>query len=184
MMQESNIPQTFWAEAVHTTMHILNKAHLRPSSDKTPYELWHGKPASIKHFRIFGSKCYINNNDENLGKFDSRAGEGIFLGYASKIKGYRCYNKTLRKIVESIDVRFDEELPKNKRDTNDNSPSENHEEENQDDDETRKTTEVVELRSKAPSRYTQKNHSEDQIIGDKRVGVQTRKQLTEQTKEV
>ena len=56
-----------------------------------------------------------------------------------------------------------------------NSPSDNHEEENQDDDETSKTTEDVELSSKAPSRYTQKNHPEDQIIGDKSVGVQTRR---------
>ena len=95
MMQESNITQTFWAEVVHTAVHILNKAHLRPNSDKTPYELLHGKPASIKHFRVFGSKCYIKNNDENLGKFDARADEGILLGYASKSKGYRCYNKTL-----------------------------------------------------------------------------------------
>ena len=78
MMQESNIPQTFWAEAVHTAMHILKKAHLRPSSDKTPYELWHGKPTSIKHFRIFGSKCYIKNNDENIRKSNARADEGYF----------------------------------------------------------------------------------------------------------
>ena len=70
-------------------MHILNKAHLRPNSNKTPYEIWHGKPVSIKHFRVFGSKCFIKNNDENLGKFDSRADEGIFLGYASKIKCIR-----------------------------------------------------------------------------------------------
>ena len=80
MMQESNIPQTFWAEAVHTTVHFLNKAHLRPNCDKTPYELWHGKLSSIKHFRVFGSKCFITNNDEKLGKFDARADEGIFLG--------------------------------------------------------------------------------------------------------
>ena len=139
------------------------------------------EPASIKHFRIFGSKCYIKNNDENLGKFDARANEGIFLGYASKSKGYRCYNKTLRKIVESIDVRFDEELPNNTRDIDCSNPSNSHEEENQDDDETSKTTEDAELSSKAPSRYTQKNHPEDQIIGDKRVGVQIRRQLTKQT---
>ena len=137
-----------------------------------PYELWHGKPASIKHFRIFGSKCYIKNNDENLGKFYARTDEGIFLGYASKSKGYRCYNKTLRKIVESIDVRFDEELPNDTTDTDYSNPSNNHEEEDQDDDETSNTIEDANLSSKAPSRYTQKNHPEDQIIGDKRVGVQ------------
>ena len=154
-------------------MHILNKAHLRPSSDKTPYELWQGKPASIKHFQIFGSKCYIKNNDENLGKFDARADEGIFLGYASKSKGYRCYNKTLRKILEIIDVRFDEELPDNTKGTDCSSPLDSHEEENRDDDETSKTTEDFELSSKAPSRYTQKNHPEDQIIRDKSAAICT-----------
>jgi hypothetical protein len=34
MMNEKNIPQTYWVEAIHTTIHILNKAHLRPHSDK------------------------------------------------------------------------------------------------------------------------------------------------------
>ena len=77
-MQESNIPQTFWVEVVHIVVHILNKAHLRPSSDKTPYELWHGKSTSIKHFRIFGSKCYINNNDENLGNLMQEQMKGFF----------------------------------------------------------------------------------------------------------
>jgi hypothetical protein len=87
MMNERNIPQTYWVEAIHTAVHILNKAHLMPHSDKTPYELWFGRPASIKHFKVFGSKCYIKNNDENIGKYDDRADEGIFLGYATNSKG-------------------------------------------------------------------------------------------------
>ena len=162
MMQESNIPQTFQAEVVHTTVHILNKAHLRPNIDKTPYELWHGKPTSIKYFRVFGSRCFIKNNDKKLGKFDARADEGIFLGYASKSKGYKCYNKTLQKIVESIDVRFDEDLPNiMSRSTRCNNPPEDHEEENQDNDELSKTTENTKLNSKGPSRHTQKSHPED-----------------------
>jgi transposase InsO family protein len=56
MMNEKNIGQTYWVEAIHTAIHVLNKAHLRPQCDKTPYELWFGIPASIKHFRVFGSK--------------------------------------------------------------------------------------------------------------------------------
>ena len=71
MMQERNFSQTYWVEVVHTTIHNLNKAHLRPNCDKTPYELWHGKPTMIKHFKVFESKCYIKNNDENLGNFDA-----------------------------------------------------------------------------------------------------------------
>jgi hypothetical protein len=111
MMSERDISQTFWVEVVHTVVHILNKAHLRPNSDKTPYELWFGRPASIKHFKVFGSKCYIKNNDDHLGKFDGRDDEGIFLGYATNSKGYRCFNKRMHKLVDCIDVRIDEEAP-------------------------------------------------------------------------
>ena len=52
MMNERNISQTYWVEAIHTNIHILNKAHLRPNSDKTPYELLFGRPATIKHFKV------------------------------------------------------------------------------------------------------------------------------------
>jgi hypothetical protein len=73
----SGTPHTFWGEATHTTINILNKAHVRVNNDKTPHELWFGKPPTVKHFRVFGRKCYIKNNDDKLGKFESRADEGI-----------------------------------------------------------------------------------------------------------
>ena len=86
--------------------------------------------------------------------------------------------------MESIDVRFDEDLTNKTRSTRCSNPPDDHEDENQDNDELRKATEDTELNSKGPSRHTQKNHPEDQIIGDKSVGVQTRRQLAEQTEEV
>jgi transposase InsO family protein len=104
MMNEKNIGQTYWVEEIHTTVHVLNKSHLRPQSDKTPYELWYGRRASIKHFKVCGSKCYIKNTDEKIGKYDDRSDEGIFLGYATNSKGYRCYNKRLHKMVDCIVV--------------------------------------------------------------------------------
>jgi transposase InsO family protein len=111
MMNEKNIGQTYWVEEIDTVFHVLNKDHLIPQSDKIPYELWYGRPSSIKHFKVFGSKCYIKNNDENLGKYDDRDDEGIFLGYATNSKGYRCYNKRLHKMVDSIDINVDEGIP-------------------------------------------------------------------------
>jgi hypothetical protein len=73
--------------------------------------LWHGGPATIKHFKVFGSKCYIKNNNENLGKYDDRDYEGIFLGYATNNKGYRFYNKRLHKFVDCIDIKVAEGVP-------------------------------------------------------------------------
>jgi hypothetical protein len=45
MMSERDISLTFWVEVVHTTIHIPNKAHIRPNNDKNPYELWFDRPA-------------------------------------------------------------------------------------------------------------------------------------------
>jgi hypothetical protein len=42
------------------------------NTDKTPYELWKGRPTNVKHFRVFGSKCYIKREDGRMGKFDSQ----------------------------------------------------------------------------------------------------------------
>ena len=80
------------------------------NSDKTPYELWYGSLPTVKHFRVFGRNFFIKNNYEKLGKFEPRAYEGIFLGYSSRSKAYKCYNKRLRKIVECIDVVIYESL--------------------------------------------------------------------------
>ena len=82
------------------------------NSDKTPYDLWFGRPASAKYFTAFGSKCYIKRDDDNLGKFDSRTDEGIFLGYSSTKKAYRCYNLRSHKIIESANVIVDDTEPR------------------------------------------------------------------------
>ena len=89
-------------------MHILNRSLLINNCNKTPYQLWKGRPASVKNFRIFGSKCYIKRVDKNMGKLDSRTDEGILVGYSCSRKAYKCYNFRLKKIVEAIDVKFDE----------------------------------------------------------------------------
>ena len=71
MLLEANIADTFWREAIATTLYIINRAQPKVNSDKTPYELWKGRPASVGYFKVFGSKCYIKVNDDNLGKFNS-----------------------------------------------------------------------------------------------------------------
>ena len=53
--------------------------------------------ASVWHFRIFWSKCYIKREDKKIGKFDSQVDKGIHVGYSSKRKYYKCYNIRLEK---------------------------------------------------------------------------------------
>jgi hypothetical protein len=44
MIMDSKLTDIFWTQAVHTTVHIQNKVMLRNNTDKTPYELWKGRP--------------------------------------------------------------------------------------------------------------------------------------------
>ena len=62
---------------------------------------------------MFGSKCYIKINEDDIGKFDYRTDEGIFLGYSSTKKAYICYNQRIHKIIESVDVRVGDKTKKN-----------------------------------------------------------------------
>ena len=48
---------------------------MRVNNNKTPYELWKGIPTIVKYFKVFGIKCYIKRNEDNLGKFYSRTNE-------------------------------------------------------------------------------------------------------------
>ena len=108
MLNEAKLSDGFWKEVVGTVVHILNIGYIRTNYDKTPYELWFGKTPSVKHFKVFGSKCFIKGIDDTLGKFDARSDEGIFLGYSPTKKAYRCFNLKTRKIVESVDVKIDD----------------------------------------------------------------------------
>ena len=64
----------------------------------------------MKYFRIFGSTFFILKDTENVGKFDSRSDEGIFLGYSSTRKAYLVYNKRTKKVMETVNVVIDEVL--------------------------------------------------------------------------
>lgn len=85
MISEENLPHVYWRESVNTMVYTFNRVHNKGETGKTPYELWFGNIATLKYFRIFGSKCYIRR-DEYIGKFDPISDEGIFLGYPSKSK--------------------------------------------------------------------------------------------------
>ena len=115
--------ETYGGEAVNTVCHTFNRVYFRPGIKKTPYELWKGRKPNVKYFRIFGSTYFILNDRKNVGKFDSRSEEGIFLRYSSTSKAYRVYNKRTNKVMETVDVvigessesgfeKLGEEIPK------------------------------------------------------------------------
>ena len=93
---------------MHTIVYIQNRVILINNTDKTPYDLWKGRPTNMMHFIVFGSKCYIKREDGRIRKHDSRVDKGILVGYLNKRKAYKCFNLRLDRIVEIINVTIDE----------------------------------------------------------------------------
>ena len=48
------------------------------------------------------------NNIDNLGKFDPKADDGIYVGYSSNSNSFRVFNKRRQTIEETVHVTFDE----------------------------------------------------------------------------
>ncbi|KAG7537091.1 Zinc finger CCHC-type superfamily [Arabidopsis suecica] len=108
MIHSNNISQGFWAEAVSTACYIVNRVYVKPGTKTTSYEIWKGKNPNLSHFRVFGCVCYILNENEHFGKFDSRSDKGIFLGYSTNSSAYRVYNKRTKVIGDAVNVVFDD----------------------------------------------------------------------------
>ncbi|KAK1553434.1 hypothetical protein Q3G72_034975 [Acer saccharum] len=108
MLLSNNVPRNLWAEAINTACYIGNRVFLRPGTRNTSYELWKGKRPNVSYFHTFGSKCYILNDRDQLGKFDAKSDEGIFIGYALNSRAYRVFNLKTLSVMESSNVVFDD----------------------------------------------------------------------------
>ena len=71
--------------------------------------MFKGVESNISYFRVFGGRCFVHDNGKrNIGKFDVRSDEAVFLGYSSHSKTYRVYNKRTMCVEESVHIMFDE----------------------------------------------------------------------------
>ena len=108
MLNKAKLPMYFWAEAVNTTCYTQNRTLIKKDHNKTSYEVMSNKKPTVKYFHVFGAKCFTLKDDEQLGKFESKAHEGIFLGYLLESKAYMVYVIDHKKFIESINVTFDD----------------------------------------------------------------------------
>ena len=86
MLHNKDVAKDLWGKVVNIASHIVNRVYFKLGTKKTPYKLWKGRKPNVKYFRIFGSTCFILEDRENVGKFDTRSNEGISLGYSSTNK--------------------------------------------------------------------------------------------------
>ncbi|XP_010457015.1 PREDICTED: uncharacterized protein LOC104738554 [Camelina sativa] len=170
MIHGKQVPKKFWAEALNTACYIINRVYVRRDTTKTPYELWRGKTPNLSYFHVFGCRCYILNDKDYLGKFDSKSDEGMFLGYAESSTAFRVYNKRTGLIMESVNVVFDDQSVAVRGDDSDSdseqvSITKAHNEGSELDIPVTKPEEVQQVH---------KNHSASDVIGDLNEKMKTR----------
>nr|GFB79965.1 retrovirus-related Pol polyprotein from transposon TNT 1-94 [Tanacetum cinerariifolium] len=110
MLKFANLPLFLWAEAIATACFTQNHLIIYKLFDKTPYELINKRKPNIKFFRVFGCRCCLLNDYEDVGKLKAKGDIGVFVGYLKESVAFRIYNKRTCKIHEIVNVNFDEIL--------------------------------------------------------------------------
>ena len=137
---------------------------------KTPYELYSGRKQNLGYLKVFGSKSYILIDMEQLEKFEPKSDEGIFLGYSDKSKDNRVFNHRTITVMELAHVVIDEtnQVERALHDVEGETLAEQSTPSRIEDN--------IPSTSTMPTRLL-KDHNLDNIIGDIKSGVMTRRQV-------
>ncbi|GJV67571.1 retrovirus-related pol polyprotein from transposon TNT 1-94 [Tanacetum coccineum] len=108
MLIFSRAPLFLWAEAIATACYTQNRSIIHRRFNKTPYELINGRKPDISFLHVFGALCYPKNDREDIGKLGAKGDIGFFIGYSANSCAYRVYNRRTKKIMETMNVTFDE----------------------------------------------------------------------------
>nr|GEV15565.1 hypothetical protein [Tanacetum cinerariifolium] len=64
----------------------------------------------ISFLYVFGALCHPKNDREDIRKLGAKGAIGFFIGYSADSCAYRVYNQRTKKIMETMNVSFDELL--------------------------------------------------------------------------
>ncbi|KAL0427739.1 UNVERIFIED_CONTAM: hypothetical protein Slati_2948700 [Sesamum latifolium] len=103
IMSFTELPLSFWSYALETATRLLNIAPSKLVA-QTPYQIWHGKSATYKYLRVWGSPAYVKRLVGD--KLDSRSILCRFIGYPKETAGYYFYDPYEQKVFVSRNAVF------------------------------------------------------------------------------
>ncbi|KAJ9556676.1 hypothetical protein OSB04_011290, partial [Centaurea solstitialis] len=110
MMIESQVPKSFWPEAVATSVYLLNRLPTQILGHKTPLKTLESQVTipSVLTLppRIFGCSVFTHIPKIHRDKLGPCAEKCVFVGYGPHQMGYRCYNPVSRRIHVTMDCDF------------------------------------------------------------------------------
>nr|GFB75220.1 retrovirus-related Pol polyprotein from transposon TNT 1-94 [Tanacetum cinerariifolium] len=108
MLIFSRAPLFLWDEVIATACFTQNCSIMHRRFNKTPYELIYGRKPDISFLYVFGALCYPKNDREDIRKLGAKGNISFFIGYSADSCAYRVFNRRTKKIMETMNVSFDE----------------------------------------------------------------------------
>ena len=78
MRIRAELRKQFWADAVNTTVYLINRGPSVALNCGIPEEAWTGKEVNLKRLRIFGYISYMDL--DHMSKLDTKSKTCIFIG--------------------------------------------------------------------------------------------------------
>ena len=77
MLSNAGLSETFLAEAMNTTVHLINQSPSKPLDSTIPEEVWSSRKPSYKHLHVFGCEVYVGirvrESTQKLGEEEAQA---------------------------------------------------------------------------------------------------------------
>ena len=90
MLSHSKLPNSFWGEAMRTSIDLINLSASVPLKGDVLERVWTGKYVSYDHLRVFGCRAFVHIPKDERSKLDIKAKPCIFLGYGHEEFGTGC----------------------------------------------------------------------------------------------
>ncbi|CAI7758234.1 unnamed protein product, partial [Closterium sp. NIES-54] len=102
-------PHSLWPFVVWYTAHQLNLWPYVSLPETSPKLRWTGEVGDASVFQVWGSRAFVC--DMSRDKLFTHAIPCFFLGFTPDVPGLQFYHPTLRRVIPSEDVTFDESVP-------------------------------------------------------------------------
>jgi transposase InsO family protein len=113
LLIEAHMPLSYWGEALTTATYLINRLPCSTIDYQTPSEALSkmGMESMVPNLNphIFGCVAYVHLHKQQRNKLEPRALRCVFVGYATRQKGYRCYHPPTRQMFVTFDVVFHED---------------------------------------------------------------------------
>jgi hypothetical protein len=104
MIEDKNLPKSFWAEAISLSNYLLNRLPTKALEDKTPFEALFKERPNLENIKVFGSKAFMLNY--NRRKLDAKTRNCIYLGPELNTKAHKLFDPVKKRVFMSRDVVF------------------------------------------------------------------------------